>query len=181
MSYMQAGRMLAPRLGRNSFLAIHSSLMYWRRFFSESDDGTHLKSCDISTLGNVQCGKNERCISSNSEKPQCKCQRDFHLVNGECIRITSAAASVDATTLKPEHRSESGGTCTSKNTLKQINASLNIALLLKCRSCERFKGFLPLLGYCTVLKFIIFSRIFFRKQHSWFPYGYLSSRLDNFV
>lgn len=76
---------------------------------AESDDGTHLKSCDISTLGNVQCGKNERCVTSNGEKPQCKCQRDFHLVNGECIRITSAAASVDATTLKPEHRSESGG------------------------------------------------------------------------
>ncbi|XP_050466630.1 uncharacterized protein LOC126859392 [Cataglyphis hispanica] len=74
-----------------------------------SDDGTHLKPCDVSALGNAQCGKNERCVSSNSEKAQCECQRTFHLVNGECIRITSAAASVNATTLKPDHRSESGG------------------------------------------------------------------------
>lgn len=77
---------------------------------ADSDDGTHLKSCDISALGSVQCGKNERCrVSSNGEKPQCECQRDFHLVNGECIRITSAAASVDVTTLKPDQKSESGG------------------------------------------------------------------------
>lgn len=74
------------------------------------DDGTHLKLCDVSALENTQCGKNERCrVSSNSEKAHCECQRDFHLVNGECIRITSAAASVDATTFKPDHRSESGG------------------------------------------------------------------------
>ncbi|KAL6443755.1 hypothetical protein ACFW04_001681 [Cataglyphis niger] len=83
-----------------------------------SDDGTHLKLCDISALGNAQCGKNERCVNSNGEKAYCECQRDFHLVNGECIRITSAAASVNATTLKPDHRSESGGTCTLKKLLK---------------------------------------------------------------
>ncbi|CAL1686887.1 unnamed protein product [Lasius platythorax] len=77
---------------------------------SESVNGTHLKECDASTLGSVQCGKNERCrVSSHGEKPQCECQLDFHLVNGECIRITSAAASVDATTLKPGVSSESGG------------------------------------------------------------------------
>ncbi|KYQ53065.1 hypothetical protein ALC60_07793 [Trachymyrmex zeteki] len=39
----------------------------------------------------------------------CECQRDFHFVDGECIRVTFTMANVDVTTLKPEQRSESGG------------------------------------------------------------------------
>ncbi|XP_072748093.1 uncharacterized protein [Anoplolepis gracilipes] len=75
---------------------------------AENDDGMHLKPCDIS-FADEQCGKNERCVSSNNEKSYCECQREFHLVHGECIRITSAAASVDAITSKPDIKSESEG------------------------------------------------------------------------
>ncbi|XP_011643634.1 uncharacterized protein LOC105431253 [Pogonomyrmex barbatus] len=75
---------------------------------AERDIEAHTtRPCNISNLA-VQCGTNERCVTSNG-KQQCKCQRDFHFVNNECVRIASTVASVDVTTLKPDQRSESEG------------------------------------------------------------------------
>ncbi|KYM84142.1 hypothetical protein ALC53_05519 [Atta colombica] len=75
---------------------------------AESNDGAHtLKPCNTSDL-TEQCGKNQRCRVTNNGKPMCECQRDFYFVDGECIR-TSTSTMTNVTTLKPEQRSESGG------------------------------------------------------------------------
>jgi len=96
------------------FLEIHLPLKYWWRFFSESNDEAHTaRSCNTSDL-TEQCGKNQRCRVTSNGQQMCECQRDFYLLHGECIRVTSTAAS-DVTTLKPEQRSESGGTCIPEN------------------------------------------------------------------
>ncbi|XP_018306585.1 uncharacterized protein [Mycetomoellerius zeteki] len=76
---------------------------------AESNDDVHTsKSCNTSELSE-QCGKNQRCRVISNGKQMCECQRDFHFVDGECIRVTFTMANVDVTTLKPEQRSESGG------------------------------------------------------------------------
>ncbi|KYM98671.1 PREDICTED: uncharacterized protein LOC108777401 [Cyphomyrmex costatus] len=72
-----------------------------------NDDIRTLKPCNTSEL-TEQCGKNQRCSVVSSGKQLCQCQRDFNFVNGECIRVSSTT-NVDVTTLKPEQRSESGG------------------------------------------------------------------------
>ncbi|XP_011157333.1 uncharacterized protein LOC105194217 isoform X1 [Solenopsis invicta] len=73
---------------------------------AETDHEAH-KPCNTSELI-VQCGKNERCRVTNTGIQRCDCQRDFSLVNGECIKITSTAANA-VTTIKPEQRSEAAG------------------------------------------------------------------------
>lgn len=81
-------------------------------FFSENDNGTYLRSCDISN-SNSACGKNQRCRMINNNSI-CDCVRGYHLVNGECVMTTSTAIA-ESTTLKPEYRPESGGgMCTLK-------------------------------------------------------------------
>lgn len=77
---------------------------------AESNDDAHTsKPCNTSDL-TEQCGKNQRCRVTSNGKQMCECQRDFYFVDGECIRAsTSTMTNVDVTTLKPEHRSESGG------------------------------------------------------------------------
>lgn len=86
--------------------------IYRWRFFSEGDDKTQPRRCDASDLGREQCGKNERCYANSSDQQAlCECQRDFHLVNGECVRVTPTAVTVDPTTdLKTESKPDSGGT-----------------------------------------------------------------------
>ncbi|XP_011870008.1 PREDICTED: uncharacterized protein LOC105563221 [Vollenhovia emeryi] len=76
---------------------------------AESDDKPHAKrTCNTSDLSE-QCGKNQRCYQGSDGQQFCDCQRDFYFAHGECIKITSTTATVDVTTLKPEQRSESGG------------------------------------------------------------------------
>lgn len=78
---------------------------------AEGDDKTQPRRCDASDLGREQCGKNERCYANSSDQQAlCECQRDFHLVNGECVRVTPTAVTVDPTTdLKTESKPDSGG------------------------------------------------------------------------
>ncbi|EZA50736.1 hypothetical protein X777_10786 [Ooceraea biroi] len=95
---------LFPRFGLDLFsLEILTAI-----FFSENNNKTQPTLCDPSEIGRVLCGKNQRCRVTN-EKAICECQRDFHFVNNECVRVIPTPASVDATTLKPEIRSGSGG------------------------------------------------------------------------
>ncbi|XP_011157334.1 uncharacterized protein LOC105194217 isoform X2 [Solenopsis invicta] len=100
---------------------------------AETDHEAH-KPCNTSELI-VQCGKNERCRVTNTGIQRCDCQRDFSLVNGECIKITSTAANA-VTTIKPEQRSEAaGGTFTPSgatyNALSNVRMMLSLAKILR--------------------------------------------------
>ncbi|XP_020281331.1 uncharacterized protein LOC109853527 [Pseudomyrmex gracilis] len=68
--------------------------------------------CDAAELGKTQCSKNQRCsqiVNANGQLSSvCVCQRNFHLVNDECVE-NKTASFADITTLKPEYKSESGG------------------------------------------------------------------------
>ncbi|XP_077269101.1 uncharacterized protein LOC143901039 [Temnothorax americanus] len=76
---------------------------------AEGDDEQPHRPCNASVLV-VQCGKNQRCLETSTGQQFCECQRDFYFANvGECVRIKSTAETVDVTTVRPEQRSESGG------------------------------------------------------------------------
>ncbi|XP_012230845.1 uncharacterized protein [Linepithema humile] len=80
---------------------------------AENDNGTYLRRCNTSDLKEASCGKNQRCHMMNNTSV-CECIREYHLVNDECIKTPTATAetistTTTITTLKPEHRSESGG------------------------------------------------------------------------
>ncbi|XP_011702008.1 PREDICTED: uncharacterized protein LOC105458413 [Wasmannia auropunctata] len=77
---------------------------------AESDDEAHtIRPCNTSELILSQCGKNQRCHVSSNGQQLCDCQRGFDFVHGECVRATSTVVDVLYTTLKPEQRTESGG------------------------------------------------------------------------
>ncbi|XP_025153059.1 uncharacterized protein LOC105189584 isoform X4 [Harpegnathos saltator] len=72
------------------------------------DDKTQPRKCSITDLSHMQCGKHEKCRANGTEQGWCECQLGFHLVNGECVRVTPTAANFDLTTVKPELKPESG-------------------------------------------------------------------------
>lgn len=109
LSSSSSSRLVLPRRLRRSI-----TLGYSRRFFSEGhDDKTQPRRCNAAELG--QCEENERCFANISDQQGlCECQREFHSVNGKCVRVvTPSTVNIDLTTLKPEFKPESGGGGTS--------------------------------------------------------------------
>ncbi|EFN77540.1 uncharacterized protein LOC105189584 isoform X1 [Harpegnathos saltator] len=101
------------------------------------DDKTQPRKCSITDLSHMQCGKHEKCRANGTEQGWCECQLGFHLVNGECVRVTPTAANFDLTTVKPELKPESGGSSVAAGLL--IPTFLVVVAVLLYVGARRYK------------------------------------------